>query len=38
MCLQSDKFGWGGLGSLTDRRKSVDTEDGGGIGDDDVGA
>ena len=36
--LQSDKFGWVGLDSLTDRRESVGTEDGGGIGEDDVGA
>ena len=36
--MQSDKFGWVGLDSLTDRRESVDTEDGGGIGDDDIGA
>ena len=38
MSLQSDKFGWVGLGSLMDRRESVGTEDGGGIGDDDIGA
>ena len=36
--LQSDNFAWVGLDSLTDRRKSVGTEDGGGIGDDDIGA
>ena len=36
--VQSNEFGWVGLGSLTDRRKSVGTEDGGGIGDDDIGA
>ena len=36
--VQSDKFGWVGLDSLTDRRKSVGTEDGGGIGDYDIGA
>ena len=36
--LQSNEFGWVGLDSLTDRRKSVGTEDGGGIGDDDIGA
>ena len=36
--LQSDNFGWVGLDSLMDRRKSVGTEDGGGIGDDDIGA
>ena len=35
--MQPDKFGWVGLDSLTDRRKSVGTEDGGGIGDDDTG-
>ena len=27
---QSNEFGWVGLGSLTDQRKSVGTEDGGG--------
>ena len=36
--LQSDKFGWVGLDGLTNRRKSVGTENGGGIGDDDIGA
>ena len=36
--MQSEKFGWVGLDSLTDRRESVGTEDGGGIGDDDIGA
>ena len=36
--LQSNKLGWVRLESLTDRRKSVGTEDGGGIGDDDIGA
>ena len=36
--VQSNEFGWVGLDSLTDRRKSVGTEDGGGIGDDDIGA
>ena len=36
--LQPDKFGWVGLDSLTDRRKSVGTEDGGGISGDDIGA
>ena len=36
--IQLNEFGWVGLGSLTDRRKSVDTEDGGGIGNDDLGA
>ena len=36
--IQSDKFGWVRLDSLTDRRKSVGTEDRGEIGDDDVGA
>ena len=35
--IQSNEFGWVGLGSLTDRRESVGTEDGGGIGDDDTG-
>ena len=35
MSLQSDKFGWVGLDGLTDRHESVDTEDGGGIGNDD---
>ena len=30
--LQSDMFGWVGQDSLTDRHKSVGTEDGGGIG------
>ena len=34
--VQSDMFGWFGLDSLTDRRKSVGTEDDGGIGDDDI--
>ena len=34
--VQSDKFGWVGLGSLTDRRKSVGTEDGGGNSDNDI--
>ena len=33
-CHTVDEFGWVGLGSLTDRRKSVGTEDGGEIGDD----
>ena len=36
MSLQSNEFGWVELGSLTDRRESVDTEDGGEIGDDDI--
>ena len=36
--MQSDKFGWVGLDSLMDRRKSVGIEDDGGIGDDDIGA
>ena len=36
--LQSNEFGWVGLDSLTDRRKSVGTEGGGGISDDDIGA
>ena len=36
--MQSDKFGWVGLDSLTDRCKSVGIEDRGGIGDDDIGA
>ena len=36
--MQSVKFGLVGLDSLTDRRESVDTEDGVGIGDDDIGA
>ena len=36
--IQSNEFGWVGLDSLTDRRESVGTEDGGGIGDDDIGA
>ena len=36
--LQSKNFGWVGLDSLTDRHKSVGTEDGGGIDDDDIGA
>ena len=35
--LQLDNFGWVGLDSLTDRRESVGTEDGGGIGDDNTG-
>ena len=34
--LQSNMFGWVGLDSLTDRRKSVGTEDDGGISDDDI--
>ena len=33
-----DLGAWVGLDSLTDRRKSVGTEDGGEIGDDDIGA
>ena len=36
--VQSNEIGWVGLDSLTDRRKSVGTEDGGEIGDDDIGA
>ena len=36
--LQSNEFGWVGLGSLTDRCKSVGAVDGGRIGDDDIGA
>ena len=36
--MQPDYFGWVGLDSLTDRRKSVGTEDGGGVGDNDIGA
>ena len=36
--IQSNEFGWVGLGSLTDRRESVGTEDGGEIGDSDIGA
>ena len=36
--VQSNEFGWVGLGSLTNRGKSVGTDDGGGIGDDDIGA
>ena len=36
--VQPKKFSWVGLDSLTDRRKSVGTEDGGEIGDNDVGA
>ena len=36
--LQSDNFGQVRLESLMDRRKSVGIEDGGGIGEDDVGA
>ena len=36
--MQLDMFGWVGLGSLTDRRESVGTEGGGGIGDSDIGA
>ena len=36
--MQSEKFGWVGLDSLTDRRESVGTEDGDGIGENDVGA
>ena len=36
--IQLNEFGWIGLGSLTDRRKSVGTENGGGIGDRDIGA
>ena len=35
---QSDMFGWVGLDNLTDRRESVDIEDDGEIGDDDIGA
>ena len=35
--VQPKKFGWVGLDSLTDRHESVGTE-GGGIGDDDIGA
>ena len=38
MCLQSNKFRWVGLDGLTDRRRSVGTEDGDGIGDDNIGA
>ena len=34
----NDLGAWVGLGSLADRHESVGTEDGGGIGDDDVGA
>ena len=37
MCLQLDMFDWVGLDSLTHRRKSVGTEDGGEIGDDEIG-
>ena len=36
MYLQLGKFGWVRLVSLMDRRISVGTEDGGGIGEDDV--
>ena len=36
--IQSNEFGWVRLGSLTEQRKSVGTEDGGEIGNDDVGA
>ena len=36
--VQSDNFGWVGLDSLTDRRKSDGIEDGGGIGDSDIEA
>lgn len=36
--MQSDKFGWVGLDSLTDQRKSVGIEDGGDFSDDDIGA
>ena len=36
--MQPDMFGMVGLVSLTDRRESVGTEDGGGISDDDIGA
>ena len=35
---EDDLGAWVGLDSLTDRRESVGTEDGGGIGDDDIGA
>ena len=35
--LQSDMFGWVGLVSLMDRRESVGTEDGGVIGEDNIG-
>ena len=35
--VQSDMLGWFGLDSLTDRRKSVGTEDDGGIGDNNMG-
>ena len=38
MCLQSDKFGLVELDSLTNRRKSVGTEDDDGISDDDIGS
>ena len=34
--MQSNKFGLVGLGSLTDLRKSIGTEDGGGVGNDDI--
>ena len=36
--VQSNEIGWVRLDSLTDRCKSVGTEDGGGIGDNDIGA
>ena len=36
--MQLEKFGWVGLDSLTDRRESVGTEDGDGIGDSVIGA
>ena len=34
--IQSNEFGWVGLDSLTVRRKSIGTENGGGIGDNDI--
>ena len=37
LVIQSNEFGWVALDCLADRRKSVGTENGGGIGDDDIG-
>ena len=36
--MQSDKFGWVRLDTLTDQCESDGTEDGGGNGDGDIGA
>ena len=36
--VQSNEIGWVGLDSLMGSTMSVGTEDGGGIGDDDIGA